>query len=164
MKHIIKSPDACTEIERAAFLARVIDGGEVASGGLSDRVRRAEALLFLLDDASGLVGVSAIKRPHPNYRANKFAAAKTSISPDTFSIELGWVYLIPAFQGRGLSSSLVDPLMAIVADRPVFATTRQDNDAMHHILPARGFRATGSSYRSENGAYEIDLFVRGDAV
>ncbi|MGO8837558.1 MAG: hypothetical protein ACLQAH_05235 [Limisphaerales bacterium] len=47
----MKSPSECTDVELEAFVALVRQAGEVAANGLSDRVRAAERLFFLRDEA-----------------------------------------------------------------------------------------------------------------
>jgi RimJ/RimL family protein N-acetyltransferase len=159
MDVIVKPPSECTEIERAAFLAYVLDGGEVGSAGLEGRIDRAEKMLFLTDDASGLVGISALKRPDTAYRDGVFKACGLDRLATQFNIEIGWIYLVNRSRGRGLSLELVDPLLDIVAARPVFATTRVNNLAINSVLPKRGFRLAGT-YPSANGQYELNLFLR----
>ncbi len=83
--------------------------------------------------------------------------------PEEFSIELGWIYLVPTLQHRGLSRFLLDPLLNIIGRRLVFATTRHDNGAMKHLLLTKAFHLAGVPYPSEGGDYKINLFVRTNA-
>jgi GNAT superfamily N-acetyltransferase len=156
----IKSARECSTVERAAFLALVLQGGEVDEQGLPNRIARAEALLFLLHGRLGLIGISALKHPEDNYRKKVFAASCSECAATSFNLELGWLYLSEKQRRGGLSSLLIDPLLDIAADRSVFATCRSNNDAMHSILPRHGFRHSGDPYPAANGQYELNLFVR----
>ena len=138
-------------------MAYVLDGGEVSSAGLEGRIERAETVLFLTHDVSGLVGISALKRPDTPYRDRVFKACGVDQVAGQFNIEIGWIYLVNRSRGRGHSSALVDPLLDIVAARPVFATTRVKNPAINSVLPKRGFRLVGT-YLSANGQYELTCF------
>jgi hypothetical protein len=156
----VKSADECSKIERAAFHSLVLQSGEVQSEGLPARVARAEALLFLLDASFGLIGISALKHPDNEYRQKVFAAANTNSVAASFTLELGWIYLIQQHRDRHLSSWLIDPLLDIASDRSVFATCRINNSAMNKILPKHGFQLSGDPYPSANGQYELNLFIR----
>src|ERR1700675_3502192 len=90
----IRSGEKCSNVERATFQALVLQGGEVESLGLSARIARAEALLFLLDPQFGLIGISALKHPGAYYREKVFRAANAKCAAKSFQLELGWIYLI----------------------------------------------------------------------
>ena len=40
-----------------------------------------------------------------------------------------------------------------------FATTREDNDAMHYLFEQYGFSKIGEKYKSDNGDYSLVLYV-----
>ncbi|HEY2712871.1 MAG TPA: hypothetical protein VGI60_10180 [Chthoniobacterales bacterium] len=156
----VKTADECSVVERAVFLSLVLQGGEVDKKGLPGRIQRAKALLFLVHPRCGLIGISALKHPERSYRAKVFRASGTTSPATLFSLELGWIYLLEEHRGDGFSSWLINPLLDIAADRPVFATCRTNNDAMNFILPKHGFRRSGEAYPSANGQHLLSLFVR----
>jgi RimJ/RimL family protein N-acetyltransferase len=42
----------------------------------------------------------------------------------------------------------------------IYATVRQENKAMKHILEKFGFTKSGSSYKSDRKNYDIELYIK----
>src|SRR4051794_40035143 len=85
-------PDYRSVAERAEFAALVRKGGEVFSEGLEARIDRAARLVFLRH-GEGLIGIAAVKNPHPGYRAKIARNAGVELPAEAFPYELGWVYV-----------------------------------------------------------------------
>ena len=45
-------------------------------------------------------------------------------------------------------------------EQNVYTTSRSDNDAMHALLVAYGFKAAGKPWHSERGAYDLLLHIK----
>lgn len=87
--------------------AQAMEWGGHFSSAWVQRIHRE--LYQRLDEESR--GVSAIKRPNPGYTARVFAKAGAKQDPSKFEYELGWVYVLPSAQGRGIASALVEVLV-----------------------------------------------------
>jgi RimJ/RimL family protein N-acetyltransferase len=160
MNTSIKRPLKCDKQELESFEILVRKGEEVAGDGLTERIRKAAFLLFLTDVDRSLIGVSALKRPNPGYRANVFQSAHSELRPEDFGLELGWVYVVESERGKRLSHILVEELLPYARTERVYATARELNLAMISTIERYGFRREGSPYSSGNGHYNLLLFVR----
>lgn len=146
--------------EIAAFEAMVREGGEVDADGLRERICRASRLLFLYDADGVLAGVSALKHPDEDYRSKVFQKAQATTSPLLYPAEIGWIFVLPAHQGRGFSRLLVEHLLPHANQDLVYATTRAENERMQRTLARYYFRQEGVAYPSVRGDYELALFVQ----
>lgn len=156
-------PTAFSDAQIAAFVELVISEGEVDPYDLQERVENARTLVMLYDEGV-LVGTAAIKNPEPDYRAGVFDKAASDLSASSYPVELGYVVVAKSHRGQKLTWQLVDAALPFAGTEHVFATTRTDNDAMHRVLPARGFIASGEPYDSiEHPGSHIRLFARDKA-
>ncbi|MGY0613431.1 GNAT family N-acetyltransferase [Luteimonas sp. A501] len=154
-----KIPADCSAEEICSFVALVEQGGEVAAGGLQQRVIAAANLAFLRSGRS-LAGVAALKHPNDAYRTRVAAASGASLSQKSFPYELGWVFIADEARGKGYAQPLSQAALALAGDNGVFATSRTENIAMHCTLAKLGFVASGSTYPSQHGGHHLQLFTR----
>jgi len=134
-------------------------GGEVDGAVLEDRIRNAKHLIFLFQ-GSCLVGITALKNPLVSYRRSVSAKAGVKLDTSEFPYELGYVFVLPSARDARLSRPLVEAALKASNGAGVFATSRNDNVAMHRTLVRFGFAAVGHSYRSDRGNHELQLFIR----
>ena len=153
------SPGKCSANEIRDFVHLVVQGGEVAVGGLHERVMAAELLVFLRADGH-LVGVAAVKNPNDMYRSRVAQASGFALSKQLFPYELGWVFVSPAARGKGYAKSLAEAVVSQVSGCGILATSRSDNVVMHRVLAGLGFLPSGSVYRSTHGEHQLQLFTR----
>src|SRR5688572_22921768 len=133
MTNIIwKRPSECSESELEAFEALVNKGGEVASDRLHDRIMRAEWLVFLFEMDKTLAGVAALKNPNVNYKRDVFRKADSPEDPDKYNFEAGWIFVEPQFRRRKHSRALLQTVLKLANKQYVYATTRENNEAMQH--------------------------------
>lgn len=156
----LKVPKECSETELDAFENLVKEGGEVSSSELRLRIERAAYLSWIEADNGEFIGVGAIKNPNTSYRSSIFKKADPLAKPDLFGLELGWIFIKPAFRKQGLSSQLITKLLDSVKNKAIFASTREDNEIMKSILQSFGFNKIGNPYLSNNGNYDLVLFVK----
>jgi GNAT superfamily N-acetyltransferase len=154
----VLSPSDCTPEALADFENLVIEAGTVDPEGLTQRIRDAFRLLFLRQSDGQLVGVGALKRPGLGYRSKVFAKARTTMSPDEYPIELGWVAVGKSHQGRGLSRRIIGQLITLAENENLFATTRTDARAMRFAADHE-FKLAGKPYPSGRG-YDLVLYLR----
>ena len=160
MNASIKKPSECTAQELTAFEAMVRKGNEVNPAGLSKRIQNAAFLMFIFEDDSSLIGVSALKHPNPGYREDAFTRARSELHPDDYGLELGWIFVAESHRGRGLSRELVERLVTCAETDRIYATTREDNLPMQRTNKRCGFHLEGSPYPSKQGNYTLVLYVR----
>ena len=157
----IFSPSDCTPQALEAFEKLVIEGGAVDPQGLAQRIPKASRLLFLQASDGQLVGTGALKHPGLGYRHRVFTAARATLPPDRYPVELGWIVVANSHQGRRLSTRIVGELLTFAKNENIFATTRADERVMS-FASDYGFRINGKPYSSGHG-YDLVLYLR-DAV
>lgn len=163
MPNVIKrTPKECTKTELDMFERLVKEGGEVDSEGLRQRIENAVYLAWIEADDGNVIGVGAIKKPYAQYRSSVFKRAGSSEVPNQYAFELGWVFIIPACRGKGLSTPLIKRLLSSAENGSIFATTRENNEAMKAILANFEFQKSGEPYNSSNGNHKLVLFIRRD--
>ena len=158
---VTKLPSECTAEELADFEACVLDGGEVVSAGLDQRIRAAKLLAFVRE-GSLTVAVGALKRPVAQHRESVFAKAVASAHPTSFPFELGWIYVAPDQRDKGVASKIVRQLLE-GSDDAVYATARTTNQQMIKILITFGFQQDGEPFQGELSAEQLVLLVRSPA-
>ena len=151
-------PSACTPQALAEFEKLVIEGGAVNPQGLARRIRNASRLLFLRVSDGQLVGTCALKHPRLAYRNRVFADAQATVPANEYPVELGWVVVAKAYQGRRLSTRIVGELLSFAKNENIFATTRADKRVMS-FASDYGFKINGKPYTSGRG-YDLVLYLR----
>ncbi len=151
-------PSDCTAQALADFENLVVAGGAVNPQGLGERIRNASRLLFLRAPGEQLIGTGALKYPRPEYRNKVFADAHASVSADDYPVELGWVVVAKSYQGRRLSTRIVNELLAFAKNDNIFATTRADERVLSFAFDC-GFKLNGEPFPSGNG-YNLVLYLR----
>jgi GNAT superfamily N-acetyltransferase len=154
----ILRPLDCNAEALADFENLVIEAGTVDPQGLTERIRDASRLLFLRESNGQLVGVGALKRPRLGYRSKVFTKAGTTVPPDEYRVELGWIAVAKSHQGRGLWRRIIDQLISLAENENLFATTRADARAMRFAADY-GFKPAGKPYPSGCG-YDLVLYLR----
>ena len=158
LKSSIFLPSDCTAEALADFEKLVVEGGAVNSEGLGQRIRNASRLLFLWAPGDQLIGAGALKHPRPEYRNKVFADAQATVSADEYPVELGWVVVSKSYQGRRLSTRIVNELLGFAKDDNIFATTRTDERVLSFAFDC-GFKMNGRPFPSGNG-YDLVLYLR----
>lgn len=156
MERISKAPKDCSSAELEMFERLVSAGGEVSLVGLRQRIQSAEKLIFINDGE--YVAVGAIKNPTAEYKARVFKKSNAT-EPEKYQHELGWLYVSNIARGKGYSRVLMEEIKELLAGAACFATTRENNAAMHHLFRNFGFTKLGQPYKSDNGDYSITLYV-----
>jgi GNAT superfamily N-acetyltransferase len=155
----LREPTACSSAESAAFRDLVVQGDEVDPDGLEGRIQKAKALVFgTCDDL--LVGVAAVKCQERNYRHGIFQKAGISDLAGRYVYELGWIFVVPEFRGKGFSVALVEKSLASFGAENVYSTSKTSNTPMHRTLLKFGFSAEGNPWRSKRGPYDLAMYLR----
>ena len=157
---ISKKPSECSDNDLNSFEVLVRKGDEVNPIGLSDRIRNAERLIFLVEDDGVLSGVAALKKPLANYKNKVFNNSESIENADEFNFEVGWIYIEEDFRGRKYSQLLLEEVLKLVGENRIYATTRENNERMRKTNSRFGLEQSGHSYPSNNGNYNLVLYVR----
>lgn len=158
MRAIIKAPADCSQEELSAFEKLVLEGGEVVSQGLSGRIKSAYKLIFI-ELNNECVSVGALKCPNENYKNRVFLKAGMAAESASYQYELGYLYTSPASRGKGVGSFLIKSICNALNGRSCFATTRENNEVMHHLFGKASFSKLGVAYKSDQGDYYLGLFA-----
>ncbi len=156
MDTIVKTPSDCTSSELDAFQKLVVEGGEVTPHGLRRRIEQAAALVFIIE--TECIAVGAIKNPNQGYKEEVFSKAGIAGKSDYYNYELGWLYVTPAARGKGLGNNLMQAVVSYLGNSGCYATTRENNQAMHCLLSKYSFSRLGVTYQSDNG-YSLVLYA-----
>ncbi len=149
-------PAECTQFELDAFETLITEGGEVTPDGLRQRIVQAEVLVFI--NEAECLAVGAIKNPNKGYKVRVFEKAGLADKSDEYTYELGWLYVTPSDRKKGLGHKLMVAVTSFLENRSCYATTRENNDSMHHLFSHYGFKKIGSAYQSDNG-YNLVLYA-----
>jgi GNAT superfamily N-acetyltransferase len=155
---VTQSPDGLSEREFDDFMALVLEGGEVTSTKLEERIRKAERLI-LLRVAGCLGGIGALKKPHASYRRRVASASGTYLPASEYPFELGRIFVSPSYRGKGLAGKIAEAALSVANGVGIFATSRSENAAIHKPLQRYGFIPMGKRYPGRRGD-ELQLFVR----
>ena len=117
------------------------------------------ARLALARHGGAIVGLGAIKRARAWYAEETRKHAKYDF--DASMDELGYVAVDADFQGRRLSSRIVDALLDGYS-LSLFATT--DDEKMKGLLGHRGFKHAGKSWTGNRGELSLWLLDRRNYV
>ena len=125
---------------------------------MNARIRATKCLAFHYSPSGELTAIAALKAPDAEYRDAVFKMADSPASYADFQLELGWVYVVPAYRRKQVATEICEQLLLRAAGDCVFATTRSDNAAMGRILRACGFAEVGKPFmhRSE----QLRLYLR----
>jgi len=154
-----KAPADWSREVRAGFEALVRSGGEVPGAGLSARIAEAQSLACHFEDRQ-LVAVAALKNPRLTYREKLCDRSGFDLSKEKYAYEVGWVYVAENHRGSRLSRLVVEACLTEAGSGGVFATTREDNEAMQRTLKRYGFVRAGKAYESERVDVLLVLLVR----
>lgn len=162
MTIIVKKPTDCSFTELKAFKQLILLGNEVEGTGLDRRIKAAGCLAFQYTDNNKLIGICALKQPTAAYRNKVFKRAESPNSAGDFPIELGWLFILKDYRGKGLSRPLAEETLKCADKNNVFATTRVDNCPMCRTNSRLGFKRCGNPYRTtrDGHSYFLSLFVR----
>lgn len=152
-------PDEFSDEERTEFIDLVLLGGEVSEGPLRTNVPDARRLVFLRD-GKRLIGVVALKVPQATYRAKFLNRTGVAVAEDDYPYELGYAFVIESARKDGHGNSLVDACLDAQKQNGIFATAREDNEAMHRLLGRYGFAKAGDTYKGGNSGEDMRLFLR----
>ncbi|WP_444906684.1 GNAT family N-acetyltransferase [Microbulbifer sp. SSSA008] len=156
MQKIIKNPEDCSESEIRVFEKFVIEGGEVSTVGLRQRIYQAEKLIFIKDD-NQFIAIGALKNPKVSYKEKIFKKSNAQDQSE-YKYELGWLYVVSSARGKGYGRELMQAILYGLSKSTCFATTRENNSHMHYLLEKFGFSRMGKPYKSTKGEYTLVLY------
>lgn len=155
----VTSGATCDEQLLQDFCALVGQGDQVTMDGLPERLRKARSLAFCQIDGE-MVAVTGLKMPAIAHKLKLFAMAGVPHLAPRSRYELGWSFTTPSQRGRGLSQQLARSVLEQAPGESSYATVRQDNAAMKHVLAKLGFVAVGRPFLSDKRECNIELYAR----
>ena len=152
---IIREAKDFTKEEIIRFKNILINAGEVVEYTFDNLIKRNPILLFY-PNTENIEAIGALKRPNKSYKIKVFRKSQSKFDPDTFDYELGWVVSLK--RGKGIGKNITTHL-ANYKPR-IYATTREKNEMMKHILKINEFQIDGIAYNSERGSYKNILYIK----
>ena len=113
-------------------------------------------ILLFYPDAKVIEAIGALKIPNKSYKEKVFLKSKAKLNPNSFDYELGWIVSLTNGQGIGKA---VTKYLAEYKPK-IYATVREKNEKMHHIMRTNSFQQIGLSYDSERGDYKNMLYIK----
>ncbi|MCK5021278.1 MAG: hypothetical protein KAS32_29980 [Candidatus Peribacteraceae bacterium] len=151
----VKRPISCSNEEIISFYNLVIEGGEVSSDGLLNRIKKSYLLGFYTID-NELVGVAALKHPSPSYKRRVFSKAGEISKVNQFNLEMGYAVTKQGYEGRHICRKLVRALIINSKSKKIYATIH--NKRMKYIVKLIGFQKFGNEYIGQSKR-TLELFT-----
>ena len=153
---VIKRASKFDNAQKIKFKNIVKEADQVNMKKFDKLMEKDPFLLFTYDSSNNIIAVGALKIPTKKHKEKVFGKSKSGLDPKDFKFELGWIVSLKERQGLG--KKVVEFLLNCQPKN--YATVREDNDAMIHILEKYGFKKYGDPYKSERGDYKIVLYVK----
>lgn len=142
-----------SEEELAAFEGLVLAASEVQMEGLRELILNAPVLFRIFQDDM-LVGVGGIKVPRRSYQSRVFRLAGVGEIAAQFPLEFGWASVLESQRGTGVGTLIAAAAAKIASVQGgIFATCREENEAIQYVLKKSGFVDIGGAYQSSRGPY-----------
>jgi RimJ/RimL family protein N-acetyltransferase len=142
----IAKPQDLTAAEFDSVVALISEGGEVETRHLAERLKLAHRIALKFCEEQ-LACVGAIKAARSDYIRTISRKSQYPLDKENCQGEFGYVVTRQAFRRRGLARELSAALLNGI-EASVFATTRDDNPAVHRIARENAFLEVGEKWRS----------------
>lgn len=143
MNYKLLPPDKCDQDKLKVFHDIVVEGGQVMTEGLEDRIKGADFIAFC-ESENEVVGVASIKNPDSGYKKDTFRKANVEKLADNYAFEIGYAVTKETHRRKGISEQLIKSLMDNSTSKSFYATTK--NDGMRKLLEKIGFEKLGDNY------------------
>jgi hypothetical protein len=144
MKIIINTPAQINDNNLNQIINLIIQGGQVTTKGLLDRIQRADFIAYKLED-NKVICTASLKNPNKTYIANVFDSAEIKKDLD-YKKELGYIATHKDFENKGHCQELLKIFFDHISNNLIFATTRKPS--MIHILEKFEFTKIGKIYNN----------------
>ena len=155
----IKKYSELSEIEINQIKNLIIEGDEVNTNTLADRLSNVERISFYIENGK-IISTASIKIPTDNYKKNTFTDSKANVDYDNFEFELGYISTNLNFRGQKLASKLCYQLCALYSNQNIFSTTRIDNEPMKSILSQNNFKEIGNEFLNKKQTNYLKLHIK----
>lgn len=153
IKYHYKEAKEFSENEIFIFKEILINAGEVSEDTFGGLIEKNPKIL-ILGNIENIDGIGALKIPNKAYKEKVFTLANSEKKPSEYNFELGW--LVSLTKGNG--NKIVKLLASF--EQNIYATVREENEKMIHLLKKYGFNQAGFSFKSNRGNYQILLFTK----
>ncbi len=136
------------------FKEIVMNEGNVKESSFDGLILKNPTLMFI-PDADEMSAVGALKIPNDSYKKGVFEKSNSLENPEDFDFELGWI--VSRMEGKGYGKKIVEVLIKTPVN--IYATVKENNGAMKHILEKYEFQKSGQPFKSEKGDYLIELYI-----
>ena len=155
INYSIKEAKEFSEEERNRFKKIVLSKGEVSERSFDDLMNKNPILLFY-PNTKEIEAIGALKIPHDSYKNKVFKKSGTTLSPENYKYELGWIVSLVEKKGNG---GLITKILQDHKSK-IYSTVRKENIGMNKIISRTGFQKTGDAYKSTRGNYYNFLYIK----
>jgi hypothetical protein len=152
-KYSFKEANDFSENEIILFKKILIKAGEVSEYSFTGLIEKNPKIL-ILGNTEKIDGIGALKIPNKAYKEKVFALSNSKKDSSEYNFELGWVVSLSSGNGNKIVELITD------FEKNIYATVREKNEIMIHLLKKYGFQQAGFSFKSNRGNYQIVLFTK----
>ncbi|CAI1694510.1 Acetyltransferase (GNAT) family [Serratia quinivorans] len=156
-KFLVIEKENITYSYRYVFAKMLKSQGKV-KGELNKKADRCKAICFAYYNGE-LAAIGALKIKTKSV----FSISKADLSSleSEFEWELGYIYTVPKYQGKGLAQNVVAALLESFEGDHLMATTEvSKNPRMVRILENNGFKLHGKPWKSNIHGNDLGLFLK----
>ncbi len=136
-------------------ICRMVEaGGSVAIKWVRYNLERAFLIGYVLAKGA-IVGTSCLKRPRPEYI--EMVKKQSGLELSRY-LERGYTSVMPAYQGLGIGTKLLEGLTSRAVDRKIFSIISEDNVATKKIAIRNRTRQV-ASYYSEKMNKQVGIWM-----
>ncbi len=139
------------------LLADMLEKQNKVRGNLKNKIDRCE-LLCIAKDNDVVIGIGAIKKKtESDFDTDRANLPKIA---DQFEWELGYIYTVDNYQGKGIASEIVRRILVEFGKSNLIATTEiKENPSMVKILEKYSFCQKGKTWTSSIHNNQLGLFI-----
>lgn len=154
----IKNATQFTVEEINQFKELLKKGGQVDPNTIEKLLHKNPVLAMIFDNKR-IISIGCMKIPFKNHKKYVFEKSKSTLNPNDYSLELGWLVTDENYRRKGYCELIIQELLVKFSNKKIYATTQQNNEKIQSILEKNNFKISGQEFPSKIGNYKLLLWV-----